>query len=70
MVTKTKFTELKNIRPGTLISYGGHYYIKSTEVKVDREYVVKSICCDIITGEICYIDLDKSCDVYEHVNIS
>ena len=36
MVIKAEFAELKDIRPGTLISYGGHYYIKSTEVKVDR----------------------------------
>lgn len=43
--------------------------IKSTEVKVDREHVVKSICCDAITGEICYIDLYQSCDVYENANI-
>lgn len=40
MVIKAEFAELKDIRPGTLISYGGHYYIKSTEVKVDREHVV------------------------------
>jgi hypothetical protein len=29
MVIKAEFAELKDIRPGTLISYGGHYYIKS-----------------------------------------
>ena len=27
MVIKAEFAELKDIRPGTLISYGGHYYI-------------------------------------------
>ena len=69
VVIKAEFAELKNIKPGTLISYGGHYYIKSTEVKVDREHVVKSICCDVITGEICYIDLCQSCGVYENANI-
>ena len=69
MVIKAEFAKLKDIRPGTLISYGGHYYIKSTEVKVDREHVVKSICCGVITGEICYIDLGQSCGVYEHANI-
>ena len=52
MIIKAEFAELRDIKPGTLISYGGHYYIKSTEVKVDREHVVKSICCDAITGEI------------------
>ena len=63
MVIKAEFAELKDIRPG------GHYYIKSTEVKVDREHVVKSICCDAVTGEICYIDLCQSCGVYENANI-
>lgn len=28
MVIKAEFAELKDIKPGTLISYGGHYYIK------------------------------------------
>lgn len=56
MVIKAEFAELKDIRPGTLISYGGHYYIKS-------------ICCDAVTGEICYIDLCQSCGVYENANI-
>ncbi len=37
MVIKAEFAELKDI--------------KSTEVKVDREHVVKSICCDAVTGE-------------------
>ena len=69
MIMKAKFAELRDIKPGTLISYGGHYYIKSTEVKVDREHVVKSICCDAVTGEICYIDLCQSCGVYEHASI-
>nr|DAX05140.1 MAG TPA: hypothetical protein [Bacteriophage sp.] len=69
MIIKAEFAELRDIKPGTLISYGGHYYIKSTEVKVDREHVVKSICCDAITGEICYIDLYQSCGVYENANI-
>ena len=36
---KAEFAELRDVKPGTLISYGGHYYIKSTEVKVDREHV-------------------------------
>lgn len=69
MIIKAVFAELRDIKPGTLISYGGRYYIKSTEVKVDREHVVKSICCDAITGEICYIDLCQSCGVYENANI-
>lgn len=38
-------------------------------IKVDREHVVKSICCDAVTGEICYIDLCQSCGVYENANI-
>ena len=69
MIIKAEFAELRDIKPGTLISYDGHYYIKSTEVKLFREHVVKSICCDVITGEICYIDLCQSCGVYEHANI-
>lgn len=60
MIIKAEFAELRDIKLGTLISYGSHYYIKSAEVKVDREHVVKSIC---------YIDLCQSCDVYEHANI-
>lgn len=55
MIIKAEFAELRDI--------------KSTEVKVDREHVVKSICCDAITGEICYIDLCQSCGVYENANI-
>lgn len=63
MVIKVESAELNDIKPGTLISYDGRYYIKSTEVEVDTEHVVKSICCDAITGEICCIDLCQRCDV-------
>lgn len=66
---KAEFAKLIDIEPGTLISYGGHYYVKSAEVEEDREHVVKSICCDVITGEICYIDLYQSCGVYKHASI-
>lgn len=69
MIIKAEFAKLIDIKPGTLISYDGHYYVKSTEVKEDREHVVKSICCDVITGEICYIDLYQSCGVYKHASI-
>lgn len=70
MVIKAEFAMLKDVKPGTLISYGGHYYIKSTEVEVDTEHVIKSICCDAITGEICCIDLCKRCDVLPYWFIS
>lgn len=63
VVIKVESAELKDIKPGTLISYDGRYYIKSTEVEVDIEHVIKSICCDVITGEICCIDLCQRCDV-------
>lgn len=66
MVVKVESVELKDIKPGTLISYDGRYYIKSTEVEVDTEHVIKSICCDAITGEICCIDLCQRCDVLPH----
>lgn len=69
MVIKAEFAMLKDVKPGTLISYGGHYYIKSTEVEVSREQVVRSICCDVITGEICYIDMCQNCGIYENANI-
>ena len=35
VVVKVESAELKDIKPGTLISYDGRYYIKSTEVEVD-----------------------------------
>lgn len=63
VVIKVESVELKYIKPGTLISYDGRYYIKSTEVEVDAEHVIKSICCDAITGEIRCIDLCQRCDV-------
>lgn len=63
MVIKAEFAMLKDVKPGTLISYDGRYYIKSTEVEVDTEHVIKSICCDAITGEIRCIDLCQRCDV-------
>lgn len=63
VVVKVESAELKDIKPGTLISYDGRYYIKSAEVEVDTEHAIKSICCDVITGEICCIDLCQRCDV-------
>lgn len=64
-----EMNELRNIEPGTLIGYGGHYYIKSSEVETDRENVVKSICCDVITGAIHCIDLCCRCSVYKDAHI-
>lgn len=69
MVVKSEMAKLNNIEPGTLIGYGGYYYIKTGEVEVDKEHVVKSICCDVITGTICSIDIRQNCSIYENAYI-
>ena len=65
IIVAVQSVKLEDIKPASLISYDGHYYIKSSEVETDEKHVVKSICCDVLTGELRRIDLRQNCDVYE-----
>lgn len=63
------YRQLKDVEPGSLVFFGGNYYIKSDRVYTDRDNQVMISCCNVRTGVLNNVNASCDCSVYENAMI-
>ena len=57
--------KLKDVKPGSLVFFGGQYYIKSSVVYSGKDNQPMISCCNVQTGALKDVDVDCVCIVYK-----